>query len=328
MKVLVCGGAGYIGSHMVEMLAARGHTPFVFDDLSTGHADSVLRGTLVVGSVLDELALDGLFEEHGPFHLVMHFCARSLVAESVKEPALYWRNNVVGTLNLLEAMQRTGHKRIVFSSSAATYGVPDVDLIDESYPCAPINPYGRSKLAVEQVLSDYAAAYGLRSVSLRYFNVAGAHPDAILGERHEPETHLIPNVLQSIGKGGKRLKVFGVDYATRDGSCIRDYIHVWDLCEAHILAGEYLVQNAGAHVFNLGNGEGFSVLEIIKAARMVTGHEIAYEIAPRREGDPPVLVASAERAAEDLGWRPAFTDIREIIDTAWKFQLLCGHGGI
>lgn len=320
MRVLVCGGAGYIGSHMVEMLAGRGHEPIVFDDLSTGHADAVIRGTLVVGNVLDELALDRLFEGHGPFDLVMHFCARSLVAESVNDPALYWRNNVMGTLTLLDVMRRTGHDRIVFSSTAATYGMPRVDLIDEQQPCVPINPYGRTKRAVEQALSDYATAFGLRSVSLRYFNVAGAHPRGILGERHEPETHLIPRVLRSIGAGGQKVKVFGADYATRDGSCIRDYIHVWDLCEAHLLAGDYLDRYAGAHVFNLGNGQGFSVFEIIEAARVVTRHDIEYEIARPREGDPPALVANARRAIESLGWQPAYTGIEAIIESAWNFH--------
>jgi len=277
VKVLVCGGAGYIGSHMVQLLAENGHTTVTFDNLSTGHRDAVRHGELVVGDVLDPAALDRLFRNHGPFDLVMHFCARSLVGESVAEPALYYRNNVVGTLNLLDAMRTHAHDRLVFSSTAATYGVPIAERIDESHACTPINPYGRSKLIVEQALQDYARAYALRSVSFRYFNACGAHPRAGIGERHDPETHLVPNILLSLVNSGKRLQVFGNDYETRDGSCVRDYVHVSDICAAHLSAARYMDEHAGATVMNLGNGDGFSVFEVIKAVERVTGRPVSYE---------------------------------------------------
>ena len=320
MRVLVCGGAGYIGSHMVQLLAEHGHSTVTFDNLSTGHRDAVLHGELVVGDVLDPAVLEGLFRDEGPFDLVMHFCAKSLVGESVEHPALYYRNNVVGTLNLLDAMRKHGHDRLVFSSTAATYGVPTTDLIDESHACAPINPYGRSKLMVEQALRDHADAYGLRSVSFRYFNAAGAHPVAPIGERHEPETHLIPNILLSLLDGGRALKVFGDDYDTPDGSCIRDYVHVGDLCSAHLAAASYLDDHEGAAVMNLGNGKGFSVFEVIDAVKHVTGRKLEFEVAARRPGDPPVLVADASLARRALDWSPRYITMEDIIDTAWKFH--------
>lgn len=320
MNVLVCGGAGYIGSHMVQLLAEHGHSVVTFDNLSTGHQDAVLHGELVVGDVLDTTILDELFRDKGPFDLVMHFCARSLVGESVERPALYYRNNVVGTLNLLDAMREHGHDRLVFSSTAATYGVPTTDLIDESHTCSPINPYGRSKLMVEQVLRDYADAYGLRSVSFRYFNACGAHPTAPIGERHEPETHLIPNILLSLLDGGKPLQVFGDDYDTPDGSCIRDYIHVGDLCDAHLAAASYMDDHEGATIMNLGNGKGFSVFEVIEAVRHVTGRQVEFDIADRRPGDPSTLVADASLARRELGWTPRYSELEEIVSSAWAFH--------
>ena len=320
MNVLVCGGAGYIGSHMVQLLAEHGHSVVTYDNLSTGHRDAVLHGELVVGDVLDPAALDALFRDKGPFDLVMHFCAKSLVGESVEKPAIYYRNNVTGTLNLLEAMHRHGHDRLVFSSTAATYGTPSTDLIDERHACAPINPYGKSKLMVEQALEDYAGAYGLRSVSFRYFNACGAHPTAPIGERHEPETHLIPNVLLSLLDGGKGLKVFGDDYDTRDGSCIRDYIHVCDLCDAHLAAAGYMDDHDGSTIMNLGNGDGFSVFEVIDAVQQVTGATVRYDVAERRPGDPPVLVADSSLARRELGWTPNYAALDKIIESAWRFH--------
>jgi UDP-glucose 4-epimerase len=319
MKILVCGGAGYIGSHMVRHLRANGHEAVVFDNLSTGHRQAVGEASLVEGDLLDPAALATLFAAHR-FDAVMHFCARSLVGESVQQPYAYYRNNVAGTLNLLQAMQAAGVERLVFSSTAAVFGNPQADLIDEDHPTAPINPYGASKLMVERMLADAATAYGLRSVALRYFNAAGADPAGTLGESHDPETHLIPNVLCAALGTGSSLKVFGDDYATRDGTCVRDYVHVNDLASAHLAALAFMGAHEGAHVFNLGNGQGFSVLEVIEAARRVTGADIGFEVAPRRPGDPPVLVAASNRAREVLGWIPEFTDIGDIIATAWTWH--------
>ncbi|HET8554357.1 MAG TPA: UDP-glucose 4-epimerase GalE [Rhodanobacteraceae bacterium] len=319
MKVLVCGGAGYIGSHMVRHLVQGGHEVVVFDNLSTGHREAVGDVALVEGDVLDARALDAVFAAHR-LDAVMHFCARSLVGESVHKPLAYYENNVVGTLGLMRAMQRAGVDKLVFSSTAAVFGQPQAELIDEDHPTQPINPYGASKLMVERMLADAATAFGLRSVALRYFNAAGADASGELGESHDPETHLIPNVLRAaLGQGGG-LKVFGDDYATRDGTCVRDYVHVNDLAAAHLAAVQFMQEHEGAHVFNLGNGEGFTVLEVIEAARRVTGADIAFERAPRRAGDPAVLVASSVRAREQLGWQPQYTDIGAIIETAWRWH--------
>jgi UDP-glucose 4-epimerase len=321
MKVLVCGGAGYIGSHMVRHLIAHGHEVVVFDSLTTGHREAVGTASLVVGNLLDPAALKALFSAHR-FDVVMHFCALSLVGVSVAEPYLYYQNNVVGTLNLLQAMHAAGVAWLVFSSTAAVFGNPETALIDETHPTRPINPYGASKLMVERMLADAAHAYGLRSVALRYFNAAGANPSGEIGESHAPETHLIPNVLRAaLGRGSGMLKVFGDDYATRDGTCVRDYVHVDDLAAAHLKGIEFMARNEGAHVFNLGNGQGFSVLEVIAAARRVTGVEIAFECVPRRAGDPPVLVASSAKARDALDWSPQFTDIDAILDSAWRWHL-------
>lgn len=320
MKVLVCGGAGYIGSHMVQLLLDEGHEPVVLDNLSTGHADAAGGAPLLVGDILDNGFLGGIFSNHGPFGLVMHFCAKSLVGESVLKPHLYYENNVTGTLQLLDAMRRFGHKRLVFSSTAATYGVPKTEVIDESHPCQPINPYGKTKLAIEQTLQDYHAAYGIRSLSFRYFNACGAHPDGRIGERHDPETHLIPNILKSLLEGGKPLKVFGDDYPTRDGSCIRDYIHVCDIADAHLAAARWLDENDTAGIMNLGNGDGFSVFEVIKGVECVTGHSVDYELEARRAGDPSQLVAEASLAGHELNWTPRFASMESIIESAWRFH--------
>tara|TARA_R110000851_G_scaffold229829_2_gene382559 strand:+ start:1131 stop:2111 length:981 start_codon:yes stop_codon:yes gene_type:complete len=321
MKVLVLGGAGYIGSHICKMLSHYSHKSVVVDNLSTGHRDAVRWSHFIEADILKPDALVRILQDEGPFDLIMHFCAKSLVGESVQKPALYYRNNVVGTLNLLDAMVETGHDKLVFSSTAAVFGMPEKDEIDEQHPRFPINPYGQSKKMIEDVLGDYHEAYGIKSVALRYFNACGADPEGDIGERHEPETHLIPNILKSATAGKTTLlKVFGDNYPTPDGTCIRDYIHVNDLASAHILAGEYLQTHAGAFAFNLGNGDGFSVFEVIKAAGKVIGQNIAYTIEAPRAGDPPVLVADAKKAGVVLGWQPDYTDIESIIATAWQWH--------
>lgn len=319
MKVLVCGGAGYIGSHMVKMLHQQGHQVVTFDNLSTGHRRAVKWGDFVQGDLLNPTDLFKLFQNHA-FDAVMHFAARSLVGESVQNPALYYRNNVTGTYNLLEAMRNKGVNRFIFSSTAAIFGNPVSDKIDEEHPKNPINPYGRTKLMVEQMLQDYASAYGLGAVCLRYFNAAGADPDGELGEEHDPETHLIPNILKAALGQGPGLKIFGDDYPTPDGTCIRDYIHINDLCDAHLKALQYLEQNPGFHAFNLGNGNGFSVKQVLSAAERVAGKSIEHEIAERRVGDPAVLVAESERAVEILQWQPKHQEINSIIQSAWNFH--------
>ena len=314
-NILVCGGAGYIGSHMARWLALRGSRVTVLDNLSTGHREAVQWGELIEADVLDPSSLERAFNGRR-FDAVMHFCARSLVGESVAEPYAYYANNVTGTLNLLDAMRRHHVARLVFSSTAAVFGQPVADRIDEDHPRQPINPYGASKLMVERILADAASAYGLRSVALRYFNAAGASADASIGESHQPETHLIPNVLRAALGTGPALKVFGDDYPTPDGTCVRDYVHVDDLAQAHELALAYLDANPGAHAFNLGNGQGFSVREVIAAAAAVSGRPIAHAIEPRRPGDPSVLVASSAKARGQLGWKPVHTRLEPIIESA------------
>lgn len=320
MKILVCGGAGYIGSHMVKMLVGLGHEVVVFDNLSTGHQEAVLPGaTLVQGDLLRPDDLTTLFLQHS-FEAVMHFSAKSLVGESVLNPALYYANNVVGTMNLLDTMRNNGVMRFIFSSSASIFGNPVQDRIDESHPKNPINPYGETKLMVEHILRDYHTAYGLSSVSLRYFNAAGADPDGEIGESHNPETHLLPNVLGSLLVNDRKLNVFGNDYNTPDGTCVRDYIHINDLCDAHLCALTFLADHPGAHGFNLGNGNGFSVLQIIRAAEQVTGRAISFTMAPPRPGDPATLVADSARAMKELGWKPYYTNLEEIIASAWRWH--------
>lgn len=318
-RVLVCGGAGYIGAHMAKALAHVGYEVIVFDNLSTGHRAAVQWGDLIEGDLLDTDALGRLFQTHR-FDAVMHFCALSQVAASVRDPYAYYRNNVAGTLNLLDAMHHAGVERLVFSSTAAVYGMPLADKLDESHATAPINPYGASKLMVERMLEDAVNAYGLRSVALRYFNAAGADPEGEIGESHAPETHLIPNVLRHALAMGEALHVFGDNYATRDGTCVRDYVHVNDLAAAHLLAMHYLDDNDGAHRFNLGSGSGYTVMEVIQAARDVTGKPISFTVGPRRAGDPPVLVADSNHATEILGWQPAFNSMPAIIETAWRWH--------
>lgn len=319
-KFLILGGAGYIGSHMVNYLLKAQHDVTVFDNLSTGHRDAVLCEKFVEVDILDKAALLQAFQEYGQFDCVIHFCAKSLVGESKVDPKIYYLNNVTGTLNLLDVMLETGHDKLIFSSTAATFGNPLSEVIDEQHPTDPINPYGQSKLMVEKILADYHAAYGFNSVCLRYFNAAGADPSGIIGERHEPETHLIPNILLgAMGVPGKELKVFGNDYDTPDGSCIRDYIHVNDLADAHFKAFELLGRESGNFRFNLGSGSGFSVFEVLKAAEAVVGSDIEFEQCDRRPGDPAKLIANAQQANDILGWQPQFTDLQEIIQTAWDF---------
>ena len=318
-KILVCGGAGYIGSHMVRLLVDEGFDVVVLDDLSTGHREAVEGVELIEADVRDADALDAVFESRD-FTAVMHFCARSLVGESVQQPVAYYDNNVAGSISLLQAMQRHGVGKLVFSSTAAIFGEPVSEFIDESHPKVPVNPYGQSKLMVERILADACAASGLRAVSLRYFNAAGASLAGGIGESHDPETHLIPNVLKAAAGSGRRLKVFGDDYDTRDGTCIRDYIHVEDLARAHLAALEFMGREAGFHAFNLGSGHGFSVLEVIQAAARVVGSEVPYDVAERRPGDPAVLVASSTLAAERLGWRPEIDDLETIIGSAWEWH--------
>ncbi|MFK3776065.1 UDP-glucose 4-epimerase GalE [Pseudomonas sp. NPDC089406] len=321
MKFLVVGGAGYIGSHMVKHLLDSGHEVVVAD---TSPALPGIHWAEL--DIADAHKLDALFARHR-FDAVFHFASFIQVGESVSDPARYYQNNVASTLTLLQAMLRAGVRRLVFSSTAAVYGDPHYTPIDETHPKAPINPYGRSKWMVEQVLQDYDRAYGLKSVCLRYFNAAGADPGGQLGECHEPETHLIPLILQAASGRRPAITVFGRDYATQDGTCIRDYVHVCDLASAHALAVDYLVRGGDSAVFNLGNGLGFSVQQVIDAACRVTGRLIEVREAPRRAGDPPSLVADAGKARQVLGWAPRYAALEEIVGHAWQWELtLCGRG--
>ncbi|QHG64856.1 UDP-glucose 4-epimerase GalE [Pseudomonas putida] len=315
MKYLVVGGAGYIGSHMVKHLLRAGHEVVVAD--LQAPAPGIKWNCL---DIADGRALDALFSDCH-FDAVFHFASFIQVGESVAAPDKYYQNNVCATLSLLEAMERAGIKRLIFSSSAAVYGDPQYVPIDEQHPKVPINPYGRTKWMVEQMLEDFDRAYGLRSVSLRYFNAAGADPDGELGECHEPETHLIPLILQAASGRREAVTVFGHDYDTPDGTCIRDYIHVEDLASAHALAVEYLLADGVTTAFNLGNGLGFSVQEVIDTARAVTGRQINVNEAPRRAGDPPRLVADAEEARSVLGWQPVHTSLDEIVSHAWAWEM-------
>jgi UDP-glucose 4-epimerase len=318
-SVVVAGGAGYIGSHMVRMLQDTGYHAVVVDNLATGHADAAGTATFRHGDIGDRAFMGAVLREFRP-ECVMHFAAASLVGESVVQPAKYWRNNLVQTLNLLDTMLECEVRQFIFSSTAAVFGNPVEVPMTESHPTQPINPYGQSKLAVEKALADYGQAYGLRSIVFRYFNAAGAHPDGSLGERHEPETHLIPLVLQVASGRREFIARFGSNFDTRDGSCIRDYIHVQDLCEAHLLALQRLAAGAASTTYNLGNGAGHSVTEVIAAARRVTGHPIPLRDDPPRAGDPPVLVADAKRARAELGWNPKYPDIQTIIAHAWQWE--------
>jgi UDP-glucose 4-epimerase len=319
MKVMVVGGAGYIGSHMVQMLLADGHQVITFDNLSGGFRDAVLGGEFVEGDLADRAALDTVFARHRP-DAVLHFASFIQVGESVKLPDKYYRNNFSNTVNLLDAMLAHGVKRFIFSSTAAIFGEPAYVPIDERHPTVPLNPYGRSKWMVEQVLADYGLAFGLRYVCLRYFNAAGADPGGLLGERHQPETHLIPLVLQAASGRRGQIEVYGRDYDTPDGTCVRDYIHIVDLCSAHLLALNVLRQDGQSACFNLGNGAGFSVQQVIDAAQRVTGVMIEVVDAARRAGDPARLVADASKARRELGWTPRHAELDAIIADAWRWE--------
>lgn len=320
--ILVTGGAGYIGSHAVLALQRAGYKVVVLDNLVYGHRDiveKVLQVELVVGDTSDRPLLDQLFASH-EIAAVMHFAAYAYVGESVTDPAKYYRNNVVGTLTLLEAMLAASINKFVFSSTCATYGVPQTVPIPEDHPQNPINPYGMSKLMVEQILADFDRAYDFKSVRFRYFNAAGADPTGQLGEDHNPETHLIPLVLMAALGKRESVSVFGTDYPTPDGTCLRDYIHVTDLAEAHVLGLQYLLKGGDTGIFNLGNGNGFSVKQVIEAAQQVTGQEIKVVECDRRPGDPPALVGSSDKAREILGWHPQYADLKEILTHAWQWH--------
>ncbi len=319
-RILVCGGAGYIGSHMVRLLLESGFEVVVFDDLSTGHSEAVGGAEIIQGDILDSHALYSAFEKH-EYSCVMHFCAKSLVAESVRAPLRYYRNNIGGTISLLEAMKRYAVKNLVFSSTAAIFGEPCSPKIDEEHPKRPLNPYGFSKLASERIISDAMTDFGLSAVMFRYFNAAGASMQGGIGESHDPETHLIPNVVKALCVNAPGLRIFGDDYPTPDGTCIRDYVHVDDLASAHLAGMRYLELNSGIHAFNLGNDEGFSVLEVIEKARQIAGKEVPYEIVDRRAGDPAILVSCSDRARSELGWCPAVSDLDSIISSALAWEL-------
>lgn len=320
--ILVTGGAGYIGSHAVLALKRAGYEVIVFDNLVYGHRDlveQVLQVELIVGDINDRPLLDKLFSER-QIDAVMHFSAYAYVGESVTDPAKYYRNNVIGTVTLLEAMIAAKIKKFVFSSTCATYGVPHTVPIAEDHSQNPINPYGATKLMVERILQDFDPAYDLKSVSFRYFNAAGADPTGLLGEDHNPETHLIPLVLMAALGKRDSISIFGTDYPTDDGTCIRDYIHVTDLAAAHILGLEYLLKGGDTAIFNLGNGNGFSVKQVIDTARQVTGRDIKVQLSDRRPGDPPILVGSSDKARNILGWEPKYPALKEILAHAWQWH--------
>jgi UDP-glucose 4-epimerase len=317
--VLVVGGAGYIGSHMLAALLDAGYGAVTLDDLSRGHREFVLGGAFVHGGCGDAVILDHLFAEHR-IDAVMHFAAWALVGESVARPLDYYRNNVAATAVLLDRMLAHGVKRFIFSSTCAVYGEPERVPIDEDHPTRPTNPYGRTKLTAERMLADAAHAHGLAFSTLRYFNAAGAHPEQPLGERHDPETHLIPLVLQVAAGAGERISILGTDYPTRDGTCVRDYVHVCDLAQAHLLALERLLAGGPGGIYNLGSSRGHTVREVIELARQITGHPIPVTEAPRRPGDPAVLVASPHKAHRELGWQARFAALETIIATAWAWH--------
>lgn len=317
--ILVVGGAGYIGAHMVKTLHVSGHRVVVLDDLSTGHRDLVVGGTFVQGRLDDARLLDRIFSEH-PIDAVMHFAASSLVGESVSNPLVYYRNNLAATVCLLETMIRNQIKRFIFSSTAAVYGEPVTIPITEDHVCNPTNPYGATKLAVERMLHDCQAAYDLKFMILRYFNAAGADADAQIGERHTNETHLIPLVLKTALGDPPKIKIFGTDYDTPDGTCQRDYVHVSDLAQAHLLALNVLLAGGDSAVYNLGNSNGYSVREVIELSRCITGAAIPAIRGDKRPGDPAVLVASSEKIRRELGWQPEYEDLESIIRSAWRWH--------
>ena len=318
-NILIVGGAGYIGSYMCKYLAKNGYNPIVLDNLVYGHRQAVKWGPFIAGQMADTKLLDQIFKEH-PIAAVMHFAAFCYVGESVDDPGKYYQNNVAATITLLEEMLKKNIKNFIFSSSCAVYGEPVEIPITEQHPYNPINPYGRSKLMVEQILQDFRAAYGLEYVALRYFNAAGADPEGEIGEEHNPETHLIPLVLKTALGQRETINIFGDDYATKDGTCIRDYIHIDDLAQAHLLALDRLLNGLPGGQYNLGNGDGHSVKEVIEVARKITSKQIPAKIVQRRPGDPAVLIGSSEKAFKELGWKPQFADLNAIVETAWQWH--------
>ncbi len=320
--VLVTGGAGYIGSHTVLALHSQGYEVIVLDNLVYGHAElikTIPNVRLIIGDINDAVLLDRIFQTYN-IQSVIHFAAYAYVGESVIHPAKYYRNNAMGTLTLLEAMVTANVKHIVFSSTCATYGMPNIIPIPENHPQSPINPYGMSKLIVEKILKDFDQAYGLKSVIFRYFNAAGADPLGRLGEDHEPETHLIPLILMAALGKEEYITIFGTDYATPDGTCIRDYIHVSDLADAHVLGIKYLMENNDSNIFNLGNSQGFSILQVIEMVKKVTGKDIAIKVSDRRAGDPAILVGSSNKAKQILGWNPRYSSLETMITHAWQWH--------
>ena len=317
--ILVTGGAGYIGSHACKALAAAGYQPVAFDNLVYGHPWAVRWGPLVEGDILDRAALDRVLEHYKPA-AVMHFAAFAYVGESVSNPGKYYRNNVAGSLNLLEAMRDHNIDKLIFSSTCATYGVPQVSPIPETHVQQPVNPYGTSKLMIEQMMRDFGTAHGLQSIALRYFNAAGADPSGEIGESHDPETHLVPLVLDVAAGKRPDVTIFGDKYPTPDGTCIRDYIHVTDLAQAHVLALQALEAGQQSAVYNLGNGRGYSVKEVIDTAAVVTGRKIDFKIGLPRAGDPPSLVGDSTLITNKLGWIPAYPGLETIIESAWRWH--------
>ena len=319
MAILVCGGAGYIGSHMVAELLAQNKEVIILDNFEKGHEDAILGGKIYKGDLRDKNILDKIFTENH-VEAVIDFAAYSLVGESMVEPLKYLNNNVSGTISLLEAMKKYGVKYIVFSSTAATYGEPENTPILENDKTIPTNAYGESKLLVEKILKWCDTCYGIKFTVLRYFNAAGAHINGKIGEDHSPETHLIPLILQVALNKRDEIMIFGDDYKTKDGTCVRDYIHVSDLASAHLLALNRLIDGGESRIYNLGNGTGFTVKEVIEVARKVTNHPIPAKIAPRRAGDPAILIASSDKAISELNWKPKFNSLETIIETAWKWH--------
>lgn len=325
MSVLVTGGAGYIGSHMMRLLGEAGEPAVAYDDLSKGHREALPDGPLVRGNLHDSRLLARTIRRRG-VEEVIHFAGSIIVAESMKDPQRYYENNVIGTLNLLRVMREEGVGRIVFSSSAAVYGEPDRIPLIEDAPTDPVSVYGRSKLMIEHVLADYAMAYGLTYTALRYFNVAGAHPSGDIGEDHEPETHIIPLIIKTLLGQREAFTLYGTDYPTEDGTCIRDYIHVVDLCDAHLLALRRMRRDGGSRILNLGNGNGFSNREIIHAVEKASGRKLEPREGERRAGDPAVLVAGSEKAARELGWKPRFPSVDAMVETAWRWHSAHPYG--
>nr|WP_319539991.1 UDP-glucose 4-epimerase GalE [uncultured Methanospirillum sp.] len=317
IRICIIGGAGYIGSHVDLFLRDRGYLTVLIDNEDRGHRDAILHDDYIKVDIRDTHTLKTIFE-HYKFSIIMHFAAYAYVGESVHEPLKYYNNNLGGIISLLECMQHHNVKKLIFSSTCATYGNPNYLPIDEKHPQKPVNPYGWSKLIAEQIMSDCDAAWGLKTVALRYFNAAGEDPQGRAHERHDPETHLIPLVLHAAADPTKEIQIFGTDYDTPDGTCIRDYIHVTDLAQAHVLALEYLLKGGESQVYNLGNGTGYSVREVIDAAKRVTGKEIVVRECPRRPGDPPALVGSANKIIKELGWKQTIPNLEDIIRTAWR----------